>query len=113
MIKCASLITAILGNVTDIDEDNTFMNYSVIVLRILKQGSKELERKTKISFRKRIDCIYPNLEINNAVFIMGRDKDGTYQLDQHSFVKILENKKDKRTIRRLARKVKRNKCDPD
>lgn len=86
------------------------MNYSVKVLKILKQGTKEIVRKEIISFRKRIVCMYPNLEIDNALFIMGRDKDGIYQFDERSFVKILKNRKDMATVRKLARSVKRNKC---
>lgn len=91
-------MTVIKAKVLLITEQNSMLEYLVEVVKIIKQGNKELKVKQVISLWKRGACQSPDLTENQEYLFMGRDEEGRYELDKKSFVKLwpsIANNKDK------------------
>lgn len=86
--------TVIKGKVLLVDEENTMLTYVVEVLQVIQQGNKDLKVKQQIELVKRAACTSPNLKEKEDYLFMGLDKEDTYKLDRHSFVKLWPEKRD-------------------
>ena len=85
--------TVIKGKVLLVDEENTMLTYVVEVLQVIQQGNKDLKIKQQIELVKRAACTSPNLKEKEDYLFMGLDKEDTYKLDGHSFVKLWPEKR--------------------
>ena len=100
--------TAIKGRVLLIDEQNSMLAYMVEVVKIIKQGNKNLNVGEQIELWKRGACQSPDLKENKEYLFMGLDKGDKYDLDKNSFVKLWplsKDNKDKTTLENFAGKI--------